>query len=151
MPRTGQTLAEISRRRDAHGIASPDGMATYLETLLAEAGEALVACAREPAAPPDVREDVDALAEAVTGLRRHVRWIGRAPAGLAGRGDPLPAITRAMLHEVERAALCGAFRERCAELASRLPDAEQARAGVDELWTGLKLVRRALGVGPAAG
>jgi hypothetical protein len=147
-PTTGQTLAEISRRRDDRGIASPDGMATYLETVLAEAGAALLACAREPALGPGLRDRIEALADAVADLRRHLRWTGPAPAGLDGHGDPLPAMTRVMLGEVERAALCGAFRERCGELAYRLPDPERTRAGVDELWTGLKLVRRALGVRP---
>lgn len=142
-----RTLTVLSARRAAHGIASPDGMAAYLDGLLAEAGEALAACADRAPRGAD-RAKIRALANRVRTLRADLGWLrGEGPVGELGAGA-LPAMTRAMLRDVERAALCGAFRERCAGLASRLADPDGARAALAELHTGLALLGRSLGLSP---
>jgi hypothetical protein len=122
MPRSQPTLSALSARRDARGVASPDGMANYLAAMLAEAGSALGACVGQAALPADLRRALEGMLEEVGRLRAHLRW---AAPDLAGDGhdaaEPLPAITRAMVRDVERAALCRAFKDRCGELASCPP------------------------------
>jgi len=151
MPKSRPNLAALSARPDADGVAPPDGMANYLGAMLAEAGDALETCVREPAVAADLRAALCGLADEVRALRVHLRWLAPdVAADLQGAPEPLPAITRAMVRDVERAALCRAFRERCGELASHLPDPDRTRAAVVELRTGLKLLGRALGARPLA-
>jgi len=146
MPRPQQTLTAISARRDARGIASPDGMANYLDTMLAEADQALAACAAPPGLATPLRDALAALAAEVRHLRRYLRWTTRGAAPGVGGGETLPGITRALLKDVERAALCDAFRGRCRDLGGRVADPELASAAVAELRTGLNVLARAFGV-----
>jgi hypothetical protein len=142
------TLTTLSARRASRGVHSPDAMATYLDGLLAEAEQALAACARDLPPKSGWRGAIRAVAEGVRVLRADLRWLrGGTPVGEPGAGA-MPAMTRAMLRDVERAALCGAFRERCAELPSRLAEPDAARAAVAELHTALTVLGRALGTLP---
>lgn len=156
MTGTERTLATLQARRASRGIASPDAMAAYLDGLLAEAADCLAACVRRTAAGNGLGDDlggdlaavIRALKADVQALRADLRWmVPGATLGEPGAGA-LTAMTRAMLRDVERAALCGAFRERCAGLASRLPEPDAARAALAELRTGLTVLGRALGTLP---
>lgn len=148
MNHPARTLTTLSARRASRGITSPDALTAYLDGLLKEAADSLSACVRPGPLGAELAAAVRSLADDVRALRADLRWL-RGDATLA---DPasgaLPAITRAMLRDVERAALCGAFRERCAALPSRLPDPDAARAALAELRTGLTVLGRALGTLP---
>jgi hypothetical protein len=141
MTRPAATLIALAARRAARGLPAPDAMARYLDGALAEAERHLDACAA-----------MDGIAEVlaqVDALRRRLRWAGT---GLPPGPDPggLPAMARAALRDVERAALVNGFRERCAGLASRLADPEGAGAAVAELRAAVPVLERALNLGPKA-
>jgi len=137
----GDTLIAIAARRAARGLPPPDAMARYLDAALAEAARHLSACA--------ATAGVAAVLTRVDGLRRRLGWAG--PGGTSGPDlGGLPAMARAALRDVERAALVNGFRERCAGLAARLADPDGAQAAVAELGAAVPVLERALDLGPKA-
>jgi hypothetical protein len=144
MKQTADTLTALAARRAARGLPPPDAMAGYLDAALAEAARHLAASAGVPS--------VAAVLEEVETLRRRLGWSG--PGGADGP-DPappggIPAMTRAALRDVERAALVNGFRERCAGLASRLADPDGAAAALEELRAAVPVLARALNLSPKA-
>lgn len=136
----GATLIALAARRAARGLPPPDAMARYLDGALAEAARHLAACAGTGG--------VAAVLAQVEALRRPLGWAGPGAAGPGPGG--LPAMARAALRDVERAALVDGFRERCAGLAGRLAEADGAMAAVAELRAAVPVLERALNLRPKA-
>ncbi len=137
-----QFAARHTDRRGAGG----NGTVTYLDGLLSESVSYLTGCARDARVMLTRREALIAVVHEVCLTKMRLCAPRKVISGSPRSHYPsLPAMTRDAVSDMERAGLFEAFRDRCASLATRLAEPDQAEAAIRELSSGARVIDRHVG------